>query len=64
MKSEVINVRIEPALAEALTRHKEQTGVPVCEFVRRAIVRALEGPAPAIERRQQPALLPLRKVEE
>jgi hypothetical protein len=54
MKTEIIHVRVEPELAEALARHKDQSGVPTGEFIRRAIVRALQGPAP-IEYRDAPA---------
>ena len=60
MKTEILNVRLEPELAQALARHREETGVPTGEFVRRTLRKALLGPAP-VETRNQPAILTTRR---
>jgi hypothetical protein len=40
-KSERIVVQVEPILKKALENYSKQSGVPVSEFVRRAVVQAL-----------------------
>jgi len=42
MKSERLVVQMEPKLKEALERYSKQSGVPISEFVRRAISEALK----------------------
>jgi len=42
MKSERLVVQMEPKLKEALERYSKTSGVPISEFVRRAIVEALK----------------------
>jgi len=42
MKSERLVVQVEPKLKEALERYSKTSGVPISEFVRRAIVEALK----------------------
>lgn len=61
MKTDVLNVRLEPELAQALARHKEETGVPTGEFVRRTLRKALLGPAP-IETRDNDVAANLRRA--
>jgi hypothetical protein len=41
-KDYVIALRVDKTLADKVTAHKENSGVPVSEFVRRAIVEKLE----------------------
>jgi metal-responsive CopG/Arc/MetJ family transcriptional regulator len=41
-KSERIVVQVEPTLKKALEDYSKESGVPVSEFVRRAIVQALK----------------------
>jgi hypothetical protein len=58
---------VPPDLHKALLAHKEATGVPITEFLRRVISRALwpapiEPNAPVVEKRAtQPALLLSRR---
>jgi hypothetical protein len=42
MKSERLVVQMEPKLKEALEQYSKTSGVPISEFVRRAIVEALK----------------------
>ena len=42
MKSERLVVQVEPKLKEALERYSKTSGVPISEFVRRAIMEALK----------------------
>lgn len=42
MKSERLVVQMEPRLKEALEQYSKTSGVPISEFVRRAIVEALK----------------------
>lgn len=42
MKSERLVVQVEPKLKEALEQYSKTSGVPISEFVRRAIVEALK----------------------
>jgi len=51
MKQPFLNVRIDPELREALTRHFEATGVRTGEFVRRTLRAALAGTMPVVEYR-------------
>jgi hypothetical protein len=41
-KSERIVVQVEPTLKKALEDYSKESGVPVSEFVRRAIAQALK----------------------
>ena len=42
MKSERLVVQMEPKLKETLEQYSKTSGVPISEFVRRAIVEALK----------------------
>ena len=42
MKSERLVVQMEPKLKEALEHYSKTSGVPISEFVRRAIAQALK----------------------
>ena len=42
MKTERLVVQMEPVLKKALDARSNETGVPVSEFVRRALVEALK----------------------
>jgi len=42
MKTERIVVQVEPTLKKALEDYSKESGVPVSEFVRRAIIEALK----------------------
>lgn len=63
MKDRILNVRVEQDVAEALTRHKEETGVPSSEFIRRTLRKVLLGPAPIETRASQPVLLSAPREE-
>lgn len=41
-KSERLVVQVEPALKKALESFTQESGVPISEFVRRAIMEALK----------------------
>ena len=60
MKTEILNVRLDPELAQALARHKDATGVPTGEFVRRTLRTALAGPQ--IETRDNEVAANLRRA--
>jgi len=55
MKKIVVNVPDD--LHAALARHREQTGVPVSEYIRRALRLALFADEPKIEMRLHPVLV-------
>jgi hypothetical protein len=42
MKDERLVVQVEPRLKKALMAYSKESGVPVSEFVRRALVEALK----------------------
>ena len=42
MKTDRLVVQMEPALKKALEARSKQTGVPISEFVRRALVESLK----------------------
>ena len=74
MKTALLVVRVEPEIAEALAQRKDETGVPTSEFVRRAIIQALE-PEPVVAVRHaqaaqrlvaacKPLIVPVRKAED
>jgi hypothetical protein len=41
MKTERLVVQLEPALKKALMSYSQKSGVPISEFVRRALTEAL-----------------------
>lgn len=53
MKSDLLVVRVEPEIAQALAQRKHETGVPTSEFVRRAVIQALQGPSPVEYRSEE-----------
>ena len=42
MKDQRLVIQVEPSLKKALTKHSKESGIPISEFVRRAIVEALK----------------------
>ncbi len=50
MKSTIISVRLPGYMAAALAEQKERTGCSVGEYVRRAVMAALNDAAPSAKR--------------
>lgn len=60
MKTDFLTLRIDPDLAQALARHKDETGCPTGEFVRRILRKEMAG-GPRVETRNVPVLLATRR---
>jgi len=54
VKTEILNVRIDPDLYAALKEQQTRTGCAISEYIRRALRLSLFADEPKIEKRQQP----------